>query len=71
MFRLLATSLASVVLFDDEVRQKEKAIGQAAELQEHLLAEIQMREKRFQRFVERSDVAIFIMDAIGKYTYRN
>ncbi|KAF2832545.1 putative histidine kinase HHK11p [Ophiobolus disseminans] len=71
MLRLLATSLASVVLFDEEVRQKEKAIGQAAELQEQLLAEIQMREKRFQRFVERSDVAIFIMDAAGNYTYRN
>jgi PAS domain-containing protein len=71
MMRLLATSLASVVLLDEEVRQKEKAIGQAAELQEQLLAELQMREKRFQRFAERADVAIFIMDATGKYTYRN
>jgi PAS domain-containing protein len=71
MMRLLATSLASVVLFDEEVRQKEKAIGQAAELQEQLLAELQMREKRFQRFAERADVAIFILDATGKYTYRN
>jgi PAS domain-containing protein len=71
MMRLLATSLASVVLFDEEVRQKEKAIGQAAELQEQLLAELQIREKRFQRFAERADVAIFILDATGKYTYRN
>jgi PAS domain-containing protein len=71
MMRLLATSLASAVLFDEEVRQKEKAIGQAAELQEQLLAELQLREKRFQRFAERSDVAIFIMDSTGKYTYRN
>jgi len=71
MMRLLATSLASAVLFDEEVRQREKVIGQAAELQEQLLAELQMKEKRFQRHVERSDVAIFIMDAAGKYTYRN
>ncbi|KAH8712095.1 hypothetical protein GQ44DRAFT_689557 [Phaeosphaeriaceae sp. PMI808] len=71
MLRLLTTSLASVVLFDEEVHQKEKAIGQAAELQEQLLAELQMKEKRFQRFAERSDVAIFIMDAAGNYTYRN
>lgn len=69
--RLLATSLASVVLFDEEVRKNEKAIGQAAELQEQLLAELQMKEKRFQRFAERSDVAIFIMDPTGGYTYRN
>lgn len=71
MLRLLATSLASVVLFDEEVRQKEQAIGQAAELQERLSTEIQMRERRFQRFAAPSDVAIFIRDAGGKYTYRN
>ncbi|KAH7093593.1 putative histidine kinase HHK11p [Paraphoma chrysanthemicola] len=71
MLRLLATSWASVVLFEEEVRQKEKAIGRAAELQEQLLAEIQMKEKKFQRFAERSDVAIFILDAMGQYTYRN
>jgi PAS domain-containing protein len=71
MLRLLATSLASVVLFDEELRKNEKAIGRAAELQEQLLAELQMKEKRFQRFAERSDVAIFIMDTVGNYTYRN
>ncbi|RYF36605.1 MAG: hypothetical protein EOO38_27465, partial [Cytophagaceae bacterium] len=43
MLRLLATSWASVVLFEEEVRQKEKAIGRAAELQEQLLAEIEMK----------------------------
>ncbi|KAH7412209.1 putative histidine kinase HHK11p [Phaeosphaeria sp. MPI-PUGE-AT-0046c] len=71
MLRLLATSLASVQLFDEEVRQKEKAIGQAAELQEKLLVELKMREKRFQRFAERSDVAIFTFSPDGKFTYRN
>ncbi|KAH5248824.1 hypothetical protein HBI70_215780 [Parastagonospora nodorum] len=71
MLRLLATSLASVVLFDEEVRENETAIGRAAEMQEQLLAELQMKEKRFQRFAERADIAIFIMDSVGKYTYRN
>jgi PAS domain-containing protein len=71
MLRLLATSLASVVLFDDEVRRNERAINQAAQLQEQLLAELQLKEKRFQRFAERSDVAIFILEPTGKYTYRN
>ncbi|KAF2634409.1 hypothetical protein P280DRAFT_463610 [Massarina eburnea CBS 473.64] len=71
MLRLLATSLASVVLFDDEIAQKENAIGQAARIQEQLLAELQLKEKKFQRFAEISDVAIFIMDSVGKYTYRN
>ncbi|KAJ4337071.1 hypothetical protein N0V87_004924 [Didymella glomerata] len=71
MLRLMATSLASVALFDAEVRQKEKAIENAANLQQQLLNEIEAKEKKFQSFAERSDVAIFIMDALGKYTYRN
>jgi hypothetical protein len=33
MCRLLATSLASVVLFDEEIRQREQAIGEAARTQ--------------------------------------
>ncbi|KAF2729271.1 hypothetical protein EJ04DRAFT_537938 [Polyplosphaeria fusca] len=69
--RLLATSLASVVLFNEEIRQRENAIGQAAKFQEQLLAELKLNEKKFQRFAERSDVAIFITDMNGKYTYRN
>ncbi|KAJ8106956.1 hypothetical protein OPT61_g9196 [Boeremia exigua] len=71
MLRLLATSLASVALFDSEVRQKEKAIEDAANLQLQLLDEIEAKEKKFQSFAERCDVAIFIMDAVGNYTYRN
>ncbi|KAH6621951.1 glycosyl hydrolase family 88-domain-containing protein [Boeremia exigua] len=71
MLRLLATSLASVALFDSEVSQKEKAIENAANLQQQLLNEIEAKEKKFQSFAERCDVAIFIMDAMGRYTYRN
>jgi PAS domain-containing protein len=71
MSRLLATSLASVVLLDEEIRQKENAIGQAARLQEQLLAEIKQKERKFTRWAEKSDIAIFIMDPVGKYTYRS
>jgi signal transduction histidine kinase/CheY-like chemotaxis protein len=71
MVRLLATSLASVVLFEEEVRQRENAIAQAAQIQEQLMAEIKLEEGKFQRFAERSDVAIFIMNPAGDYTYRN
>ncbi|KAH6870423.1 hypothetical protein BKA58DRAFT_176608 [Alternaria rosae] len=71
MVRLLATSLASIVLFEDEVQQRENAIIQAAQIQEHLMAELQLKESKFQRFAERSDVGIFIIDPIGTYTYRN
>ncbi|EFQ90281.1 hypothetical protein CFE70_006075 [Pyrenophora teres f. teres 0-1] len=71
MVRLLATSLASIVLFEDEVRQREKDIIQATQIQEQLMAEIQLKENKFQRFAERSDVAIFITDPAGAYTYRN
>ncbi|KAL5380926.1 hypothetical protein DPSP01_007462 [Paraphaeosphaeria sporulosa] len=71
MLRLLATSLASVVLFDEEMRQKENAIGQAAHIQEQLAAELHLKEKKFQRYADQSDVAIFVIDSVGAYTYRN
>ncbi|KAL1610220.1 hypothetical protein SLS60_001885 [Paraconiothyrium brasiliense] len=71
MLRLLATSLASVVLFDEEIRQRENAIRQAAHIQEQLVAELQLKEKKFQRYADNSDVAIFVLDSVGAYTYRN
>jgi PAS domain-containing protein len=72
LIRLLATSLAAVVLFDEEIRQKENAIGQAARIQEQLMSELDMKERKFQRFAERSDVAIFIINPqTRKYIYRN
>ncbi|KAF2502660.1 hypothetical protein BU16DRAFT_16651 [Lophium mytilinum] len=78
MSRLLATSLASVVLFEEEIRQREEKIEETTKTQ-HLLAErllqsqreVEIREQKFQRFAERADVAIFICLPTGKYTYRN
>ncbi|KAF2654672.1 putative histidine kinase HHK11p, partial [Lophiostoma macrostomum CBS 122681] len=71
MNRILATSLASVVLFDEEMRQKEDVIGQAARIEEQLRAELAAKEQKFQRWAARSDVAVFIMDPQGNYIYRN
>ena len=57
--------------FDEEMCQKENAIGQAARIQEQLVAQLQLKEKKFQRYADGSDVGIFVMDALGNYTYRN
>ncbi|KAF2142924.1 uncharacterized protein K452DRAFT_226207 [Aplosporella prunicola CBS 121167] len=76
--RLLGTSLASVVLHDDEIRRREMMIAQAesikAQLAEQLVVsqkEVERTEKRFQRFAERADVGIFIVAQNGYYNYRN
>ncbi|KAF2707813.1 hypothetical protein K504DRAFT_410476 [Pleomassaria siparia CBS 279.74] len=72
LIRLLATSLASVVLFHEAIYQKEVAITQAAHTQEQLLSELQLKEKKFQRFAERADIAIYIIDPqTRQYIYRN
>jgi hypothetical protein len=71
VLRLLATAFASVVLFAEQARQSKAAIAQAAELQKWLLAELQVPETKFQRFSERSDVAIFTINPAGQCIYRN
>ncbi|OJD38897.1 hsp90-like protein [Diplodia corticola] len=76
--RSLATSLASVVLHEEEIRSRERVISQAelmkTQLSEQLdvsRKEVARNEKKFQRFAERADVAIFIVGSDGHYTYRN
>ncbi len=71
LLRLFASSYASVVLFDEEIRRRELAIGQAARIQEQLLAQLQYKEKKFQRYAERADIGMFCLDALGNYSYRN
>ena len=77
MNRLFATSLA-YVLFGEEIRHRENMIGQAAKVQEQLSEQLlrsqreaELTEKKFQRFAERGDTAIFIADTTGQYTYQN
>lgn len=76
--RQLATSLASVVLFEEEIRRGQKAAKLAAEdrfnLSEQLAARTQEArdsETRFTRMAEYSPAGLFIADHEGRITYCN
>jgi PAS domain S-box-containing protein len=76
--RQLATSLASVVLFEEEIRRGQKAAKLAAEdrfnLSEQLAARTQEAmdsETRFTRMAEYSPAGLFIADHVGRITYCN
>ncbi|KAF2494286.1 hypothetical protein BU16DRAFT_464514 [Lophium mytilinum] len=76
--RQLATSLASVVLFEEEIRRGQKAAKLAAEdrinLSEQLAARTQEAkdsETRFTRMAEYSPAGLFIADSEGHITYCN
>ncbi|KAK5171140.1 uncharacterized protein LTR77_004284 [Saxophila tyrrhenica] len=76
--RQLATSLASVVLFEEEIRRGQKAAKLAAldriELSEQLAARTQEAiesETKFTRMAEFAPVGMFIANASGKITFAN
>lgn len=76
--RQLGTSLASVVLFEEEIRRGQKAAKLAAEdrinLSEQLAARTQEArdsETRFTRMAEFSPAGLFIADSQGHITYCN
>ncbi|KAF2401893.1 hypothetical protein EJ06DRAFT_555515 [Trichodelitschia bisporula] len=76
--RQLGTSLASVVLFEDEIRRGQKAARLAAldrfELSRQLAARTQEArdsETRFTRMAEFSPAGLFIADSQGHITYCN
>lgn len=76
--RQLATSLASVVLFEEEIRRGQKAAKLAAldrmELSEQLAARTQEAiesETKFTRMAEYAPVGMFIADQSGKITFAN
>ena len=76
--RQLATSLASVVLFEEEIRRGQKAAKLAAldriELSEQLAARTQEAiesETKFTRMAEFAPVGMFIANSEGKITYCN
>ncbi|KAF2127897.1 hypothetical protein P153DRAFT_294020 [Dothidotthia symphoricarpi CBS 119687] len=76
--RQLGTSLASVVLFEEEIRRGQKAAKLAAEdrfnLSEQLAArtqEARESETRFTRMAEYSPAGLFIADHVGRITYCN
>ena len=76
--RQLATAMASVVLFEEEIARGRRAAKLAAqdriELSEQLAARTQEAvesETKFTRMAEFAPVGIFIADAQGKITYLN
>lgn len=76
--RQLATSIASVVLFEDEIRKGEKAAQLAAqdriELNNQLVARTQEAveaENKFTRMAELAPVGIFIANVDGKISFVN
>ena len=76
--RQLATSLASVVLFEEEIRRGQKAAKMAAldriELSEQLAARTQEAiesETKFTRMAEFAPVGMFIANSQGLITYCN
>ncbi|EXJ66418.1 uncharacterized protein A1O5_10570 [Cladophialophora psammophila CBS 110553] len=76
--RQLATSIASVVLFEDEIKKGERAAQLAAqdriELSNQLLARTQQAaeaENKFARMAELAPVGIFIGNLDGKINFAN
>ncbi|KAF2854449.1 aerobic respiration control sensor protein-like protein arcB [Plenodomus tracheiphilus IPT5] len=76
--RLLSTSLTSILLHEEDLGRRERTIANAeamkSELREQLLKSQQEVERsltKFQRFAERADIGIFILDMKGVYSYRN
>ncbi|KAF2638197.1 hypothetical protein P280DRAFT_431327 [Massarina eburnea CBS 473.64] len=76
--RLLSTSLTSILLHEEDIHRRERAIANAEsmkrELKEQLLAtekEVERSAYKFQRFAERADIGIFIADINGRFSYRN
>ena len=76
--RQLATAMASVLLFEEEIARGERAARLAAqdriELSEQLAARTQEAvesETKFSRMAEFAPVGIFIADSLGRITYCN
>ncbi|KAI1459533.1 hypothetical protein F4805DRAFT_455697 [Annulohypoxylon moriforme] len=76
--RQLATSLASVVLFEEEIRRGQKAAQMAAADRQELTKQLHLRtqeveesELKFTRMAEFAPVGMFIANHLGHITYCN
>ncbi|CAI6081042.1 unnamed protein product [Clonostachys chloroleuca] len=76
--RQLATSMASVVLFEEEIKRGQRAARLAALDRQELLMQLQLKsqeavdiEYRFTRMAEFSPVGMFIADSDGVINYYN
>lgn len=69
--RLLSTSLTSIILHEEDIGRRERTIANAEamrhELQQQLLESQKEAERsalKFQRFADRADIGIFILDMV-------
>jgi PAS domain-containing protein len=76
--RLLSTSLTSILLHEEDIKRRERAIARAETMKIQLTEQLLMSQKeaernsmKFRRFAERADVGIFIIGLDGVYSYRN
>lgn len=76
--RQLATSIASVVLFEEEIKKGEKAAQMAARDRMELSNQLAIRtaeavesENKFTRMAELAPVGMFIGDSLGQLTFAN
>ncbi|KAL6706669.1 hypothetical protein ACN47E_005211 [Coniothyrium glycines] len=76
--QLLSTSLISLLLHEEDITRRERAIASAEAMKLTLRQQLHESQKesarnmlKFQRFAERSDIGIFILDMSGIYSYRN
>ncbi|KAK6613286.1 histidine kinase hhk13p [Botrytis cinerea] len=78
MTRQLATSMASVVLYEEEIRKGQKAARIAAQDRQELSELVNLRtqeavesESRFTRMAEMAPVGMFIANSQGEITFSN
>lgn len=76
--RLLSTSLTSILAHEEDISRRERTIALAEAMKHDLKTQLLESQKeaerntfKFQRFAERADVGIFILDMTGVYSYRN
>lgn len=76
--RQLATSMASVVLFEEEIKRGEQAARLAALDRQELSKQLDLRtqeavesETKFTRMAEFAPVGMFIANSSGQITYSN
>jgi PAS domain S-box-containing protein len=69
--RQLATSLASALLFEDEVRKSRHAAETAAQKQEQLSQQLELQTRRMRRMTELSPVGMYLFDPEGKLVEAN
>jgi PAS domain-containing protein len=63
--RQLATSLASVLLFEEEVRRSRHAAETAAQQREHLSKQLELQTSRMKRMTEHSQLGMYLFGPDG------